>query len=320
MDRRTFVAIVASGLLPVPRAEAQQARTVYRLGFLSSLPVPGEALTDGLRSAGLIEGQDVLVDRRVTQDAAALAALADELVRLHPDVIVAYWNRDVIAARKVTSEIPIVMVIGVDPVGAGLVANLSRPGGNVTGSLLTEPAIAGKTLQVLKEAVPTVRRVAALWNPNFTLPAYYRAMEQTAASSGMTLFSVESRTAQDFGPALARLRALRPDALFADGLAVPSQTHRAELVTFAAQQQLPAVYTAKHWVVAGGLISYNASLDEAWNRTGRYVARILGGAKPGELPIEGPTRFELAINLKTAKALGLTIPPSLLQRADQVIE
>jgi putative ABC transport system substrate-binding protein len=212
------------------------------------------------------------------------------------------------------------MVIGVDPVGAGLVTSLARLGGNVTGSLLTEPAIAGKTLQVLKEAMPTVERVAALWNPSFTLPAYYKAMEEAARASGMTLVSVESRTAADFDGALARVTAIRPQALFVDGLAVPRQAHRDLLLDFMARQRIPAVYTSKYWVVAGGLMSYNASLDEAWSRVGSYVARILKGAKPADLPVEGPTKFELVLNLKTAKALGLTIPPSLLGRADQVIE
>jgi len=175
-------------------------------------------------------------------------------------------------------------------------------------------------LQVLKEAVPRVQLVAAIWNPSFTLPAYYAAMETAARARGMTLASVESRAPADFEPALNRVATIRPDGAFVDGLAVPRQDHRARLVEFAAQRRLPVVYTAKQWVLAGGLMSYNASLDEAWSRTGSYVARILRGAKPGELPVERPTKFEMAINLKTAKAIGLTIPESLLLRADQVIE
>ena len=175
-------------------------------------------------------------------------------------------------------------------------------------------------MQALKEAVPSVQRVAALWNPGFTLPAYYKAMGKAAQASGMTLLSIESRLAADFDAALARVTTIRPHALFVDGLAVPSQAHRLQLIEFVAQQRLPTVYTAKHWVVAGGFMSYNASLDEAWSRTGSYVARILGGAKPSDLPVEGPTKFEMVINLKTAKALGLTISQSILQRADQVIE
>ncbi len=145
-------------------------------------------------------------------------------------------------------------------------------------------------------------------------------MEAAAHASGMILLSVESRVATDFDPALARVTLIKPHALFVDGLAVPRQAHRIQLLEFAARQRLPVVYTSKQWVVAGGLVSYNASLDEAWSRTGVYVARILKSAKPAELPVERPTKFELVINLKTAKALGLTIPPSLLHRADQVIE
>jgi len=321
MDRRSFLGVLAGGLLAAPfAAEAQQPRHAWRVGFLSSLPVPPSSVADALRSAGLVEGENVNIARRSTEGPEALQALAVELVGLQPDVIIAFWNRDVIAARGATRSIPIVMVVGVDPVGAGIVVSLARPGGNVTGSLFTEPAIAGKTLHVLKEGVPAIQRVAALWNPGFTLPAYYAAMEDAARAAGMTLSSVQSRSATDFEPALARIMSVTPDALFVDGLAVPRQEHRARLLEFAARKRLPAVYTAKHWVVAGGLMSYNASLDEAWARTGNYVARILRGAKPGELPVERPTKFELVINLKTAKALGLTIPPSLLQRADQVIE
>jgi putative ABC transport system substrate-binding protein len=301
-------------------AEAQQVGKVYRIGFLSSLPVPPTALADTLRNAGLVEGRNIVVDRRFTEGPEGLQALAAELVGLRPDVIIAYWNRDVVAARAATRSIPIVMVVGVDPAGAGLVESLGHPGGNVTGSLVTEPAIAGKTLQALKQAVPTVQRVAALWNPGFTLPAYYKAMEEAAQASGMTLLSVESRAATDFDAALARVTAMRPHALFVDGLAVPRQAHRLQLIEFVARQRLPTVYTAKHWVVAGGFMSYNASLEEAWSRTGSYVARILSGAKPPDLPVEGPTKFELVINLKTARALGLTVPQSLLLRADQVVE
>ena len=321
MKRRAFLGAVTGGLLAAPlAAEGQQAGKVYRIGFLSSLPVPATALANSLRNAGLVEGQNVVIDRRLTDAPEELPRLAEELVRDRPDVIVAYWNRDVIAAREATRSIPIVMVIRVDPLGAGLVTSLARPGGNVTGSLFTEPAIAGKTLQVLKEAVPMVERVAALWNPSFTLPAYYKAMEEAARASGMALVSVESRTATDFDGALARVTAIRPHALFVDGAAVPRQAHRVQLLEFVARQRMPAVYTAKQWVVAGGLMSYNASVDEAWSRAGSYVARILKGAKPADLPVEGPTKFELVINLKTAKALGLTIPPSVLARADQVIQ
>ena len=321
MKRRAFLGAVTGGLLAAPlAAEGQQAGKVYRIGFLSSLPVPATALANSLRNAGLVEGQNVVIDRRLTDAPEELPRLAEELVRDRPDVIVAYWDRDVISAREATRSIPIVMIIGVDPVGAGLVTSLARPGGNVTGSVITEPAIAGKTLQELKQAVPTIDRVAVLWNPSFTLPAYYEAMVEAARRSGMTLVSVEARTTADFDAALARVTAIRPHALFVDGLAVPRQAHRVQLLEFVARQRLPTVYTARHWVVAGGLMSYNASLDEAWNRTGSYVARILKGTKPGDLPIERPTKFELVINLKTAKALGLTIPPSLLARADQVIE
>ena len=210
MDRRAFI-ILGGSILATPfAAEAQQAGKIYRIGFLSSLPVPATAMSDSLRDAGFVEGQNIVIDRRLTEAPEQLPALAEDLVRHQPDVVVAYWNRDVVAAQAATRSIPIVMVVGVDPVGAGLVASLARPGGNVTGSLLTEPAIAGKTLQVLKEAVPTVDRVAALWNPTFTLPAYYQAMGEAARTSGMTLLSVESRSATDFNGALTRVTALRP--------------------------------------------------------------------------------------------------------------
>jgi len=175
VERRAFLGAVTGGLLAAPlAAEGQQAGKVYRIGFLSSLPVPATALANSLRNAGLVEGQNVVIDRRLTDAPEELPRLAEELVRDRPDVIVAYWNRDVISAREATRSIPIVMIIGVDPVGAGLVTSLARLEGNVTGSLITEPAIAGKTLQELKQAVPTIDRVAVLWNPSFTFARLLR--------------------------------------------------------------------------------------------------------------------------------------------------
>ena len=248
LNRRTFLSAFVGGLFLRSRpSEAQQAR-IWRIGFISSLPVPATALADALRNADLVEGQNVIIDRRVTDSPNTLPVLVGELLRFQPDVIVAFWNRDVVATREATRSIPIVMVIGVDPVGAGLVASLARPGGNVTGSLYTEPAIAGKTLQVLKEALPTVKRVAALWNPSFTLPAYYAAMEEAAKEAGITLVSVESRVPTEFDPALGLLASSRPEALFVDGLAVPRQDHRVRLIEFAARRRLPVVYTGKPWV------------------------------------------------------------------------
>jgi ABC-type uncharacterized transport system substrate-binding protein len=325
--------ILALGLLAarLPSDGLQPAK-VYRIGYLAPGPPTPESPTrvriwaaflEGLRERGYIEGQNLIIERRYTggQDERA-ASLAAELVNLKPDLIVAVDTAQVRAVKQATSEIPIVMVGVIDPVRRGLVASLPHPGGNVTG--LTDTAgveIMGKSLQFLKEAVPKVSRVAVL---RYSGPRSDRVILQTeeeaaARALHVTLQFYTVGVPEEFEGAFAAITKARPDAL----LVRPHPlfwTHTKRIVDFAAQSRLPAVYPSRDHVVAGGLMAYEANHPDIYRRIGNYVDKILKGASPGDLPVEQPTKFELIINLKTAKGLGLTIPESLLMRADEVIQ
>jgi len=249
-----------------------------------------------------------------------LPELAAELVRLKVDVIVAPAGQNVVAAQRATRTIPIVMSGLTDPVETGLVASLARPGGNVTGLSGFSTEIVGKQLELLKEMAPKVSRVAILWNPaNQSHPLLLREAEAAARLLRVQLQTLEVRGPDDFETAFAAVTRERAGALLvaADGMFL---LHRARIADLAAKTRLPAMYGLREYVDAGGLVVYGPSLRENFRRAATYVDKILKGAKPADLPVEQPTRFELVINLKTAKALGLTIPPSLLQRADEVIE
>src|SRR5262249_5703639 len=246
---------------------------------------------------------------------------AAELATLHPDAIVTGQGEPaILALKKATTTVPIVMLLAADPVGTGLVASLARPGANVTGMSLLAPDLGGKRLAMLKEAVAAASRVAGLWNAAYPgKRAEYRDSEATAAALKVTLHSVEVRGPDDFDRAFSNLGRYHPDALltFADPLTV---SNRRQIIDYAIRQHLPMMSELRQFVAAGALMSYGASLVDLFRRAAGHVDRILRGAKPADLPVEQPTKFELIINLKTAKALGLTIPPSLLLRADQVIE
>jgi putative ABC transport system substrate-binding protein len=329
MDRRAFIATIAGSLLTAPlAAEAQGPGRIWRIGLLfTGAPPPEssrgvEALRGGLRDLGYIEGRNIAFEYRWAQEGHndQLPDLAADLVRRGVDVIVAQTTAHTQAARRATSMIPIVMGAVTDPVGSGLVSTLARPGGNVTGSSLLAPAMARKLLEFLKETFPRASRVAALVthdDPGTVLAR--KEVEEAAKLIRVQLHVVEVREAKDLDRAFQAAKVARVHAV----IAVPSPlfgAHHAELAQLALKHRLPAVSMETGFADAGGLMSYGTSVPDSFRRAAAYIDRILKGAKPADLPIAQPTKFELVINLKTAKALGLTIPQSLLQRADQVIE
>jgi len=328
MDRRTFIGTLVGGLLAAPvAAEAQQTGKLYRVGYLSagsreSSEHLNQAFLRGLKELGWIEGRDLIVEWRWAEGKnERLPALAAELVQRKVDVIVASAEAAALAAKNATSSVPIVIIFVGDPVGSKLVASLARPEGNVTGTTFTPTMeILGKRLALLKEAVPHASRVASLSNPaNPSHARELREVEAAARPLRLQLHRLEARSPEELDSVFAAMVRERPDGLL---VLVDSMfaIHRTRLADLAAKYRLPTVHGVREFVVAGGLIAYGVNLVDYVAGAAFYVDKILKGAKPADLPIEQPTKFELVINLKTAKALGLTIPPSLLQRADQVLE
>jgi ABC-type uncharacterized transport system substrate-binding protein len=305
--------------------EAQQPKKVPRIGYLSSTsPSAGssriEAFRQGLRDLGYIEGQNLIIEYRYAEGKLdRLPELAAELVRLKVDAIFVTSTSAVQAAKKATTKVPIVSVSG-DPVGLGLVASLARPGGNVTGLANFTSELAGKRLELLKEVVPSVSRVAVLWNPVASSSALrMRETEAAAHSLGIKLQPVAVREANDFERAFSALKRERVDALFP--LRSPFiSIHVKRIVELAAKNRVPGMYDASEFPEAGGLMSYGTMLPDLDRRAAVYVGKILKGAKPADLPVEQPTKFEFIINLKAAKQIGLTIPQKVLARADKVIK
>jgi len=328
MDRRdTVLALLALGTAPFA-AKAQQATQVARIGCLATNPAIStrlrEAFVQGLRDLGYIEGRNLVIEYRDADGKVErLPALAAELVALKVDVIVASGTLAALAARRATKTLPIVFSPAGDPVGSGLVTSLARPGGNVTGLSAFAPELVGKRLELLKEAVPGISRVAVLWQPGAfgerTEQDTLKRAEVAARDLGMPLQFVEARGPDDFARAFSDMSRARASALavLASNM---FNSERRRLVDLAAEKRLPAVYSARELVDAGGLMSYGANLADLNRRAATYVDRILKGTKPADLPVEQPTKFELIINLKTANALGLTIPQSVLGRADEVIQ
>jgi putative tryptophan/tyrosine transport system substrate-binding protein len=329
MNRRdTVLALLALGAAPFA-AEAQQAAKVARIGYLATNPASNphlrEAFRQGLRDLGYVEGRNLVIEYRDAEGKVErLPALAAELVALKVDVIVTEGST--LAARvakEATRTIPIVFAGVGDPVESGLVTSLARPGGNVTGLSSLGPELVGKRLELLKQAVPGVDRVAVLWLPGAlgerTDKDMLKEEEAAARALGVRLQFVEARGADEFARAFSDMSSARAGAL----TVLPSnrflREHR-RLVDLAAENRLPAVYTSREFVDAGGLMSYGANFADLHRRAATYVDKILKGVKPGDLPVEQPTKFELVINLKTAKALGITIPQSVLARADEVIQ
>ena len=324
MDRRTFVGAVAGGLLAAPVAVlAQPATRVYRLGILFLGGGSGgrdlAAIRTRLHDLGYVEGRNLVIEtRHAGGQSERLPALAAELVGLNPDVIMTITTPAAMAAKKATDRIPIVMAGSADPVGLGLVASLARPGGNVTG--VTNNAGSNfpvKQLQLLKEAAPNVARVAVLMTSFPVELGTFDAMREAGPTLGVTplRFTVDSPTDID----VAALAKLHPDALYVFPNAINGR-HSKAILSYAAANRLPAIYGEREFVEAGGLMSYWTDWISLRRHAADYAGKIFKGAKPDDLPVEEPTRFELVINLKTAKALGLTIPQSLLLRADEVIQ
>jgi len=301
---------------------------VPRIGYLeASMPQNGtsaflEDFRQGLRDLGYVEGKNVRLEIRWGEGKLErLPALADELVRLRVDVIVAVNSPSVVAAKQATRTVPIVMPVSSDPVGDGLVASLARPGGNITGLSVMSSELGQKRLQLLKQSFSQLSRpVAVLWNPDYVgMEARFRQAQGGASAAGMGVRSVEVRNSGELERELASMDHERPDALLI--LADPLTTsERLRIVEFAAAERLPAMYETSRFVEAGGLMSYGPNVDQIVRRAATYVDKILKGAKPGDLAIEQPATFELVINLKSAKAQGITIPQSILLQADRVIE
>jgi putative ABC transport system substrate-binding protein len=325
--RLTVLALLALALLAAPlAAEAQQPGSVHRIGYLQ--PAPREstahmlkALEDGLRELGYVPGGNLVVEYRFADGRAErLPDLAAELVRLKPDVIVvAATTTAVQAARKATTAIPIVMPIAGDPVETGLVASLARPGGNITGLSVMSSQLSGKRLELLKTVAPSVSRVAVLSNAtSANIPRQMRETEAAARTLGVQLLPVEVRGPEDLEKAFQSAANGRANALVVlDDFFVFA--HATTIVKLAAAHRLVAIYGFREFVQAGGLMAYSVNVADLYHRAAIYVDRILKGAKPADLPVEQPTKFDLVINLKTAKALGLAIPPAVLARVDEVI-
>jgi putative ABC transport system substrate-binding protein len=316
---------LALGVLVGPLAtEAQPPGKVYRLGYLATVPPPPhlwEALLDGLRERGYREGHNLVFERRFSDgQAERFAVFATEMVQLKVDCVIAITTPAALAVTHTTQTIPIVMTTAIDPVGAGLVASLARPGGTVTGNALLYAELSTKRLEFLKEAVPGLSRVGVLWNAaNPANASVWQETQMAARALGLVLDAQDVRSAQDFAAAFARTAQAHPEALLVLDDALIN-VHRDQIAQFATQAHLPSVFAARESVVAGGLMSYGPSLPALFRRAATYVDRILQGTPPADLPMEQPMQFELVINLTTAKALGLTIPPTLLFQANEVLQ
>jgi putative ABC transport system substrate-binding protein len=321
MERRTFLGVIAGGLLAAPlAAEAQQTAKLPRIGLLDYARF-WDPLLEKLTELGYVEQRTIIFEYRASGGRPErLLALAQELVQRRVAVIVAYGTPVTQAAELATTTIPIVMVGIGDPVKAGLVKGLGHPEGNVTGNTVLGPDIGAKRLQLLREVLPNVSRVAFLWNPqNVSNTLQFENVQRAARALGVTLLSVQVSNSSELDDTFAAMMKERPHALMMTADAV-QQFFISQILQFAADRRLPTVFQVRENVIAGGLMSYGPSLPELFRRAAIQVDKILRGAKPADLPVEQPTKFELVINLRTAQALGLTIPPSLLQRADQVIE
>jgi putative ABC transport system substrate-binding protein len=323
ITRRDFIGTLVGGLLAAPlAAEAQPAGKVWRLGLISVTYQPIEdILFQQLRELGYAEGQNLVVERRYSEGRAErFPEFAAALTRLNLDIIIITTTPAGLAVKNATKTIPIVQPNSIDPVGAGLVASLARPGGNFTGATTQAPDIVAKRLQLLVQALPHVSTVAVVWNA--ANPANARSWREAQDAGRVLGIHVQSREVQgpsDFERIFAGMAQERPDALLFIGDQLTLQ-HGQQAVDFATQKRIPSMFDRPYLVTAGGLMSYGADEEELWRRGAVIVDRILKGAKPADIPVEQPTKFKFVINLKTAKALGLTIPQSLVLRADELIQ
>jgi putative ABC transport system substrate-binding protein len=321
MKRREFIAALGGAALASPlAAPAQQFGKTPRIGIIDDSPI-WDPFRDGLRERGYLEGQSIAFEYRYAAGLPdRLVWVAAELARRPVDLIATFGTPTTVAAKRATTTIPIVMIGIGDPVGAGLVSNLARPGGNITGNTILGPDLAGKRLQLLKEAIPSLSRVAFLWNPeNASHPAQLAQMQAAVETVGLRLLPVAVRGSDELANALTAMMREHPDAF----VMTNDPLHQLSIVTiidFLANNRLPGMFPTREVVMAGGLLSYGASLPDLFRRGAGYAHKILQGAKPADLPVEQPAKFELVVNLKTAKMIGLDMPQSFLVRTDQVIE
>jgi putative ABC transport system substrate-binding protein len=319
--RREFITLLGGVAVALPlAAHAQQGAKIPRIGIIDDAPM-WQTFRQALRELGYIEGQTVNYEYRYSEGAPdRLATVVGELIRRPVDLIATFGTPPTQAAKAATATIPIVMIGIGDPVRAGLVSSLGRPGGNITGNTVLSPDLGAKRLQILREAISSVSRVAYLANPdNVGTMATLAELELAAASAGVTLLGIEVGSGTDFNGAFTAMLRARPDALLVSNDPL-HQLHINWIIAFLAQHRLPGMFQAKENVAAGGFMSYGASVPDLFRRAASYVHRILQGAAPADLPVELPTKFDLAINLRTARALGVDLPPLLLARADEVIE
>ncbi len=330
MSRRSFMALVSAGVVAMPLVAAPQpAGKVYRVGILGNVPLTDPegaklwgAFVQGLRELGYVEGQNLTIEHRSSEGQhERVPALAEALVQLKVDVIVVPAGSSAVAARRVTRTVPIVGTsLGGDPTSSGLATSFARPGGNVTGLSFAGPELGGKQMELLRDVVPGVSRVAVLWNPSNGLhSAWVREARSAGQSLRIQVRGVEARKPDELDGAFAAMTRAGAGALLVlpDGMFL---LHRTRLAALAAERRIPAMYGVRAHVDAGGLVFYGTSLRESFRRAAMYVDKILRGVSPGDLPIEQPNKFELVINLKTARALLVNIPSAVLQRADEVIE
>ena len=322
-----IVALLLAVATVGPPADAQQASKTAKIGILSAttpaaLAPSVEAFKQGLRELGWVEGKSFVLEVRYGEGKVErLSELARELVALKMHVIVTPADLSIAAIKRETQTIPIVMALSSDPVGAGFVASLARPGGNITGLSNISPELSGKRVELLREAVPGLSRLALLWNPEVRGAVLdYKEAASAARSLRVEVQSVEVSRAEDLDRAFSAITSQRAQALMLPGVNPVGFANRTQIVSFAQRNRLPSMFPTKEYVDSGGLMSYGPSLVDLFRRAAGYVDKILKGAKPADLPVQQPTKFELVINLKTAKALGLTLPQSLLRRADDVIQ
>ena len=323
MRRRDFVALLSGGAVALPlRTFAQQSGKTWRMGFIAQgYERFYDALFEGLRELGYAEGKNLVIERRYAEGhAERFQEFAAEMVRLKVDVIVVTTTPAALAVKTATATIPVVFPNAISPVESGVVESLAHPGGNVTGGAAQTAALSTKRLAILKEVIPGLSRGAVLWNAANPALAYpWRQTQSAAGELGVALQSLEVREPKDIESAFAVMAADRPDALIVLQDALTLQ-HRKEIIDFTVQKRLPGMFVAKEWVVAGGLMSYGENLADMYRRGAYFVDKVLKGAKPADLPVEQVTKFDLILNLKTAKAMDLTIPAAFLATADEVIE
>ena len=322
LQRREFITLLGGAAVASPFGALAQTR-VWRIGFITHVANDAAyaSLFERLRELGYVEGQNIIVERRYAEGRAErFKEFAAEMVRLKADVVITSTTPAALALRNATTAIPIVIPTAIDPIGTGLVASLAHPGGNITGGAILSAELGAKRLELLKEVVPGLSRTAVLWNgANPANALAWRETEGAARALGVTLQSYDVRGLQDFNIAFAKMAQQRPDAVSVLTDALITQ-YQKEIVDFAMNERLPSVFPSKDPIKLGGLLSYGPHYSEMMRRAASQVDKILRGARPADLPMEQPTTFELVINLNTARAVGVVVPPLMLSRADDVIE